>query len=50
MSECKWCVDGICVNADSPDCADYCPLPSMDAYVGEGVCRYEEVQDELQDQ
>ena len=37
MAECKWCVDEICVNADCPMRADYCPVPN-----DEGVCRYEE--------
>lgn len=37
MAECKWCVDEICVNADCPMVADYCPVPN-----DEGVCRYEE--------
>ena len=35
-NECKYCVDGICVNADSPLRADYCPVPDVD-----GVCIYE---------
>ena len=37
MAECKYCVDEICVNADCPMVADYCPVPN-----NEGVCRYEE--------
>lgn len=37
MSECKWCKDEFCVNADCPMRADYCPVPD-----NEGVCRYEE--------
>lgn len=37
MAECKWCVDEICVNADCPMRADYCPVPK-----DEGVCRYED--------
>ena len=37
MAKCKWCVDEICVNADCPMCADYCPVPN-----DEGVCRYED--------
>ena len=37
MAECKYCVDEICVNADCPMRADYCPVPN-----DEGVCRYEE--------
>lgn len=35
--ECKYCKDEICVNADSPMRADYCPVPD-----NPGVCRYEE--------
>lgn len=38
MAECKYCVDEICVNADCPMRADYCPVPNDE----EGVCRYEE--------
>ena len=37
MAECKYCIDEICVNADCPMRADYCPVPN-----DEGVCRYEE--------
>ena len=37
MAECKYCIDEICVNADCPMRADYCPVPD-----DEGVCRYEE--------
>lgn len=37
MAECKYCVDEICVNADCPKCADYCPVPD-----DEEICRYEE--------
>lgn len=37
MRNCKYCYDEICVNADCPMCADYCPVPDI-----EGVCRYEE--------
>lgn len=36
-NECKYCVDGICVNADSPLRADYCPVPDT-----ENVCKWEE--------
>ena len=25
--ECKWMQDEVCVNADCPECADYCPVP-----------------------
>lgn len=37
MRNCKYCHDEICVNADCPMRADYCPVPDI-----EGVCRYEE--------
>lgn len=37
MPDCKWCQDEICVNADCPMCADYCPVPDIP-----GVCRFEE--------
>ena len=37
MAECKYCVDEICVNADCPICADYCPVPN-----DEEICRYED--------
>ncbi len=37
MSDCKWCMDEICVNGDCPVCADYCPVPDT-----EGVCRHED--------
>ena len=37
IDECKWMQDEICVNADCPACADYCPV----AYTP-GVCKYEE--------
>ena len=37
MDDCKWMQDEICVNADCPMCADYCPVPDVD-----GVCRFEE--------
>lgn len=37
MSDCRWCMDEICVNADCPICTDYCPVPDTD-----GVCRYED--------
>lgn len=36
--DCKWIADNeICVNADCPMVADYCPVPDI-----EGVCRYED--------
>ena len=37
MADCKWMFNEICVNADCPMRADYCPVPDT-----EGVCRYEE--------
>ena len=37
MPDCKWCQDEVCVNADCPLCADYCPLIATP-----GVCRFEE--------
>lgn len=37
MADCKWMQDEICVNADCPMVADYCPVADF-----EGVCRYEE--------
>ena len=35
--ECKWMQDEVCVNADCPACADYCPVANTP-----GVCKYEE--------
>ena len=35
--DCRWMQDEICVNADCPMRADYCPVPDI-----EGVCRFEE--------
>lgn len=37
MADCKWMQDEICVNADCPMRADYCPVPN-----DPGVCRYDE--------
>ena len=37
MADCKWMFNEICVNADCPMVADYCPVPD-----NPGVCRYEE--------
>lgn len=37
MPDCKWMQDEICVNADCPMCADYCPVADVP-----GVCRFEE--------
>lgn len=36
MPDCKWMKDEICVNADCPMVADYCPVADV-----EGVCRFE---------
>ena len=33
---CKYCKDEVCVNADCPLCADYCPVIDVP-----GVCKYE---------
>ena len=41
MADCKWMQDEICVNADCPMCADYCP--AVDVH---GVCRFEERSDD----
>ena len=35
--DCKYCQDEICVNADCPMRADFCPVPDVP-----GVCRFEE--------
>ena len=37
MTDCKWMKDEICVNADCPMRADYCPVPDT-----EGVCKFED--------
>ena len=37
MTECKWCKDEFCVNADCPLVADYCPVPDTP-----DVCKWEE--------
>lgn len=37
MADCKYCQDEICVNAECPMRADYCPVQDM-----EGVCRFED--------
>lgn len=37
IDECKWMQDEVCVNADCPACADYCPVANTP-----GVCKYEE--------
>lgn len=37
INECKWMQDEVCVNADCPMCADFCPVAD-----NPGVCRFEE--------
>lgn len=37
MTDCKYCQGEICVNADCPMCADFCPVVDVP-----GVCRFEE--------
>ena len=37
LDDCKWMQDEVCVNADCPACADYCPVANTP-----GVCKYEE--------
>lgn len=37
MSNCKWEQDEVCVNADCPLCADFCPVIDTP-----GVCRFED--------
>ena len=37
MRKCKWEEDEVCVNADCPICADFCPVVDYP-----GVCRYED--------
>ena len=37
MPDCKYCQDEICVNADCPMCAEYCPVVDFP-----GMCRFEE--------
>ena len=37
MPDCKYCLEEVCVNADCPMCADFCPVPDII-----GVCRFEE--------
>lgn len=36
LSDCKYCLEEICVNADCPLCADFCPLTSIP-----DVCKWE---------
>ena len=40
MSKCEYCIDEICVNADCPMCADYCPV-----YNTPDVCKWEQRSD-----
>ena len=37
MTKCKWEQDEVCVNADCPLCADYCPVIDTP-----GVCKHED--------
>ena len=37
MTDCKYCQDEVCVNADCPMCCDFCPVVDFP-----GVCRFEE--------
>jgi hypothetical protein len=37
MSDCKWCKDGVCVNADSPLRADFCMVVDIP-----GICKFED--------
>ena len=37
MPDCKYCQDEVCVNADCPMCADFCPVVDVP-----GVCRFED--------
>ena len=37
MTDCKYCQDEICVNADCPMCCYFCPVADVP-----GVCRFEE--------
>ena len=41
MAECKWLQDEICVNADCPVCADFCPVVNYP-----GVCKFEVIQND----
>ena len=34
---CKWLMDEVCVNADCPYCADFCPVTEYPE-----ICRFEE--------
>lgn len=44
MSKCKWEQDEVCVNADCPLCADFCPVSDVP-----GVCRFEDRGTETKD-
>ena len=37
LMDCKYCQNEVCVNADCPLCADYCPVADVP-----GVCRFED--------
>ena len=37
VTDCKYCQDEVCVNADCPMCCDFCPVVDVP-----GVCRFEE--------
>ena len=37
MTDCKYCQDEVCVNADCPMRADFCPVVDFP-----GVCRFED--------
>ena len=37
VTDCKYCQDEVCVNADCPMRADFCPVVDVP-----GVCRFEE--------
>lgn len=44
MSKCKWEQDEVCVNADCPLCADFCPVSDTP-----GVSRFEDRGTETKD-
>ena len=37
VTDCKYCQEEICVNADCPMCCDFCPVVDVP-----GVCRFED--------
>ena len=41
MKECEYCIDEICVNADCPMRADFCPVSDIP-----DVCKYEKWSEE----